>query len=255
MIETDKWLLELYEEPLQIAEKLKPFFAEGTTPEDIYRYLMLNGMYRPVRSGKSTVEMMKEKGLWEFVKKEQKRLEKSWNGPDVPIFIFPSDRTNRRILKELNGKSGLAFKDKLFLFITDQNEEKEIKALLTHEYNHVCRLTSYEKSELNYSLLDSIILEGLAENAVRERLGEQYVAAYESYYTDDQLRQMWETHIKPNLSCKKQDHKHDQLLYGLRPYPKMAGYCVGYYIVKNTLAKNKKKTIDILDWPSEKIIE
>ena len=254
IIGTDKWLMNLYDQPLKLAHKLKPFFEEGTTSEDIYQHLMMNGMYRPVRSGIGTVEKMKEKGVWDMVKTEQFRLKKSWNGPDIPILIFPSDRTNRQLVKELNGKSGLAFKDKLFLFISDQNDENEIKALLTHEYNHVCRLTKYNKSEFDYSLLDSIILEGLAENAVRERFGKQYLAPYESYYTEKQLEQMWDTLINPNQEIKKHEHKHSQLLYGLGPYPRMVGYCVGYYLVKRKLENSKKKTIELLGVPSEKII-
>ncbi|WP_369010262.1 DUF2268 domain-containing putative Zn-dependent protease [Oceanobacillus alkalisoli] len=54
----------------------------------------------------------------------------------MPIFIFPSDRSNT----EINGKSGLSFHDKLFLFISGETSLTEIKALLTHEYYHVCRL-------------------------------------------------------------------------------------------------------------------
>jgi uncharacterized protein YjaZ len=254
IIGTDKWLMSLYDQPLKVAHKLKPFFEEGTTSEDIYQHLLMNGMYRPVRSGIAAVEKMKEKGLWDMVKKEQLRLKKSWKGPDVPIFIFPSDLTNRQMVKELNGKSGVAFKDKLFLFFSEHNDENEIKALLTHEYNHVCRLSKYKKSEFDYSLLDSIILEGLAENAVREKLGEQYLAFYQSYYSEKQLEQMWEVLIRPNQDIKKDEIRHQQLLYGMGPYPKMAGYCVGYYLVKRILEKRKKKTIELLGLSSEKII-
>ena len=59
IIGTDKWLMSLYDQPLKVAHKLKLFFEQGTTYEDIYRYLMMNGMYRPVRSGIETVEKIK----------------------------------------------------------------------------------------------------------------------------------------------------------------------------------------------------
>ena len=60
--------------------------------------------------------------------------------------------------------------------------------MFTHEYNHVCRLSKFQKSEEDYVLLDSIILEGLAENAVRERLGEEFLATWTSYYSNEELK-------------------------------------------------------------------
>lgn len=106
-------------------------------------------------------------------------------------------------MRDQNGKSGLAFKDKLFLFLSDQNSDNEIRALLVHEYNHVCRLAKNGKQEENYVLLDSIILEGLAENAVRELVGEEYLAKWTSYYTEGQLNQMWKkSFIQTEISQK-----------------------------------------------------
>src|SRR5699024_11807494 len=87
--------------------------------------------------------------------------------------------------------SPLSFNDNLFLFVTTYNTSKEISVLLTHEYHHVCRLSKFQKSEADYVLLDTIILEALAENAVRERLGEHYVAPWTTYYTTDELEAMW----------------------------------------------------------------
>src|SRR5699024_2978860 len=107
---------------------------------------------------------------------------KKWNGPNIPIFILPSDQHNRKLQRELSGKSGLTFQDKLFLFISEDTSESELKSLFTHEYNHVCRLSQYPKEE-DYTLLDTIILEGLAENAVRERFGDQATANWTRHYS------------------------------------------------------------------------
>jgi uncharacterized protein YjaZ len=253
VVNTEKWLVDLYEKPYEIAGKLKRYFTEGSN-EDIYHHLVMHGMYRHLDTGSKVVENMKQKQFWNIVKREERKLQELWNGPNVPIFIFPADTSNRKIMKELNGKSGLAFKDKLFLFLSDGNEVKEIYALITHEYNHVCRLTKFKKSEANYTLLDSIVLEGLAENAVRERVGEDYLASYQKYYSNDQLEHIWNTLIKPNQNSKKSERKHLQLLYGLGSYPSMAGYCIGYYLVKRCLEKNNMTTSEILEWPSEKVI-
>lgn len=92
--------------------------------------------------------------------------------------------------------------------MSDQNSDNEIRALLVHEYNHVCRLAKNDKQEENYILLDSIILEGLAENAVRELVGEEYLAKWTSYYTEGQLNQMWKkSFIKQKYPKKPSKHQ------------------------------------------------
>jgi uncharacterized protein YjaZ len=156
-------------------------------------------------------------------------------------------------MRDQNGKSGLAFKDKLFLFLSDQNSDNEIRALLVHEYNHVCRLAKNGKQEENYVLLDSIILEGLAENAVRELVGEEYLAKWTSYYTEGQLNQMWKKIIYPNRNIPKSHPKHQEFLYGFRLLPKMLGYCVGYYLVKNYLEEHERTSSDLFPLDSATI--
>ncbi|MEC1716820.1 DUF2268 domain-containing putative Zn-dependent protease [Schinkia azotoformans] len=250
VIGTDQWLLDSYHNPIDICENLKSYFPKVPAAE-IYEYLKIHGMYRPLRQGVERVRALQKNKVWEIVKKDYLALQKSWGGPDIPIFIFPSDVTNRKIQRDFNGKSGLAFKDKLFLFLTDQNTEKEIRAVLTHEYNHVCRLAKFRKSEDQYVLLDTIILEGLAENAVRERLGTSYLANWTSYYTDEELEKMWMVLLSPNKNIKKTDRKHMELLYGLRrTYPKMLGYCIGYYLVKKYMEEKKLSSKELLTEPT-----
>jgi len=252
VIRTDKWLLDLYDQPLAICEKIQMYF-DGAQAYEIYDYLTLHGMYRPFKNGNEQVRKLQENKVWDIVQDEKQRLQKMWEGPNVPIFIFPSDTNNRKIEVDFNGKSGLAFNDKLFLFISKDTLEKEIRSLFTHEYNHVCRLFKFKKSEENYLLLDTIILEGLAENAVRERFGEEFIATWTSYYSADKLEKMWNNLVHPNRNILKTDRKHQDILYGLCSYPKMAGYCVGYYLVKKYLEANSLTSNDLLNTPTDKI--
>ncbi|HHY71814.1 MAG TPA: DUF2268 domain-containing protein [Bacillus bacterium] len=246
VIRTDEWLVNSYDNPIELCEKLTEFFAGVSAPE-IYDYLTVHGMYRPYRRGMEQVEVIRKNKVWEIAEKEQRLLRKLWGGPNVPIFIFPADSRNRKIKQEFNGKSGLAFKDKLFLFVSEQTSENELKALLTHEYNHVCRLCKFSKKEADYVLLDTIILEGLAENAVRERFGTQYQAGYTSYYSNDELEKMWQRLILPNRNIRNVQRQHHELLYGMRlSYPKMLGYCVGYYLVKKYVDEKGIGSKDLL---------
>ncbi|MRH43448.1 Zn-dependent protease [Aquibacillus halophilus] len=252
VIRTDKWLLDLYDKPIEICEKLEVLFDDVQASE-IYNYLTLHGMYFPLRNGKEQVTKLQENKVWRIVANEEQRLKKMWEGPTIPTFIFPSDINNLNLMQDFNGKSGIAFKDKLFLFLSEDNSEKEVKAMFTHEYNHVCRLSKFKKTEVDYVLLDTIILEGLAENAVRERFTEEFVADWTAYYSPDELETMWINLLQPNRNILKTDRKHQDILFGLRHYPKMAGYCVGYYLVKKYMETNRLKSKDLLDVQTEEI--
>ncbi|WP_019413470.1 DUF2268 domain-containing protein [Paenisporosarcina sp. TG20] len=254
VIRTDKWLLDLYDKPLEICEKIKAQFNGAQAPE-IYNHLNLHGMYRPTKNGKKAVKRLQKNKVWEMVENERLHLQEMWGGPDVPVYIFPSDTKNLKLIQDFNGKSGLAYSDKLFLFISRDNAEKEIKALFTHEFNHVCRLSQHIKKEENYVLLDTIILEGLAENTVRERFGEKFIATWTSYYTEEELERMWITLVRPYRNKTWTDRKHHEIMYGLQSYPKMLGYCIGYYLVKKYMEENEVECKELLNIPTEQIAQ
>ncbi|MGI6120017.1 MAG: DUF2268 domain-containing protein [Desulfosporosinus sp.] len=250
VIGTDRWLVELYRQPIKLCEQLEAYF-EGAQAYEIYDYLALHGMYGPLKQGSEQVRKLQENNVWAIVENEMKQLAEMWEGPKVPVFIFPADPNNQSIKTEFQGKAGLAFPDKLFLFISADNSEKEIRSLFTHEYNHVCRLYKFPKREADYLLHDTIVLEGLAENAVRERFGEEYTASWTAYYSPEQLETIWNKLIHPNSDLARTDPKHQAILYGLDSYPKMAGYCVGYYIVKKYLEANSLTSNALLHTPTD----
>lgn len=256
VIRTDLWLEEHDENPSEIFTKLESYFPNASAVE-IASYLTWHGMFRePINNQDKMIKQFKErKDIWQLIQKEEQILMKLWDGPNIPIFIFPADRKNPKIMKEQNGKSGIAFKDKLFLFLANDNSNSEIKALFTHEYNHVCRLAHYDKKEEEFVLLDTIILEGLAENAVRELRGEEDLAKWTSYYTSEQLKRMWWRYIFPSRDIPKSHRKHNELLYGLRLLPKKLGYAVGYYLVKEYIDQNHVRSTDLLSLPSETIAQ
>lgn len=255
VVNTEKWLLDSWNNPIKICENLKKHF-KGVSASEIYRHMVRHGMYhRPLKNGNDLIKTLMKNNFWNVVRNEEQILKKLWNGPDIPIYIFPSEPNNRELRQNFNGKSGLAFADKLFLFVSENNSENEIKALFTHEYNHVCRLTKFKKKEKDYVLLDTIILEGLAENAVLEQLGDANMAKWTLYYSDEQLERMWHRIVRPSSHLPKYSRRHRDILYGLRFFPKMVGYCVGYYLVRKCVEENKLTSEKLLDMPSRKIAQ
>jgi uncharacterized protein YjaZ len=242
IIRTDALLLKHYDEPLAVCKSLLryvPFSDE----KEIYTYLRMQGMYEPVDGGKESVRELQNKRLWMELQHEFEGLRKWLRGPDIPIFIFPLYRLFA--LERKVDKNGVATKGAVFLFGEPDISLKDWKALLTHEYHHVVRMYALEE-ESNDTLLDSIVMEGLAEYAVYERHGETYNANWTKLYTKDEAVSMWKKLLKKNQKVKKNTKQHDVLLNGLGFYPSMLGYNVGYYMVQDFVHCAKHTTKELL---------
>lgn len=253
VVATDVWLLEHYDEPEEICKKLKDYLS--LPPRYMYRYLVSRGMYRPVRGGKDDIEKLQQQNVWGEIEKELQQLRHWLGGPDIPIFIFPSDVYNRRIQREYDGKSGLAFRKCLFLFVSPRNAIEELKAVLTHEYHHICRLFTIKKKEEDYTLLDTMILEGLAEAAVAERYSEAYHAPWTRYYKKQEAVQFWHKYIKDKRDVYRGTVNHEELLNGLWPYPDMLGYALGFYLVQDCITHKKLTTKQLLTMDAKEILQ
>ncbi|MCI3984589.1 DUF2268 domain-containing protein [Bacillus vallismortis] len=236
-----------------LAHYIVPLFS-GVEKKDwkgILGHLQHHGMFKNIKEGSDTASKLKEKGFYEHIQKEEQYLKNKWKGPDVPIVTLPVDVRNRTIRLEFGSKSGLAFQDKMFLFLSSELDFASVSALMTHEYHHVCRLDHLTKEEKDVTLLDTIIMEGLAEYAVYERFGRNQTAEWTSWYTEKQLQALYEKKIAPNLDIKRENRLFSQLLFGKGYHPKMLGYAVGFNIVKKYLTANKANTADGLSIPAE----
>jgi uncharacterized protein YjaZ len=230
VIETNMWLKEKFDHPVEICQKI---IEDKENAKDFYRYLLKFGMYNPTKNCRDTYEILEEKKVWKTVNSFYKKYRKEWNGPDVPVYIFPMYERPQLFSKSTTNKSGLSFQDKFFLFLSPNLHEKEIEALFVHEYHHVCRMNALKKEIKEYTLLDSIVLEGLAELAVRESCGINYLAEWCKLYSTEEIHQYAKKLLVDNLSIKKDTRLHNQLLFGEGNYPKMLGYATGYAIASN----------------------
>lgn len=255
VINTEAWLEEFGEQPIKLCEKLKIYFA-GLDEREIYQYLCLFGMYKPsIFTRENLISQFRAENYIDVVQKEFNQLRKKWNGPDIPVFIFPVNERQSHIMRENKGKSGIAFNNKLFLFLASKLEHEEIKALLTHEYHHVCRLQYMNKKEEEITLLDTILLEGLAEHAVIENCGKEYTAYWTKLYSQEQLKKWWKELINPNLDKHKHEKGYYELIYGQKSYPHMLGYCMGFYII-NVCMKSHNCSLKMIEkMSSNKILQ
>ena len=232
VIETNQWLEENFDEPIEICQKI--IKGEKAKAPNFYRYLVKFGMYKPNNKSRETYKQLIDNDAWQTVGAIYQKYHTDWKGPDIPIYIFPMFQPSELFSRSTPKKSGLSFQDKLFLFLTPDLKEKEIEALFVHEYHHVCRMNCSRKELSDYTLLDSIVLEGLAELAVEECCGRDYLADWCALYSNKQLNQFAKNYLVDNLTLKKDDRLHNQLLFGGGIYPKMLGYAAGYAIVSKS---------------------
>ena len=252
LINTIDWLKKTPQQ-LEISEKLIPYFNEMDKRE-IASYLNSFGMYKHTSNTNDWIEQMTKKQIINYIKTLEKRYHHEWKGPDVAIFVFPLDQTNRKIEREYRGRSGLAFRDKVFLFLSKDVNKNDIESLFLHEYHHVCRLAVVKKAEDTFTIMDTMIMEGLAENAVREVVGDEAVSDWTKLYGAAQCERFYKRIILPHKEITRDHSKFPQLMYGTGFYPKMLGYSVGYHLVKTIMDETGQKTKQLLGMSSEKIV-
>jgi uncharacterized protein YjaZ len=247
VIRTDEWLEEDFANPIEMCKKTLNEKSDED-PRSYYRYLIEYGMYKPTKQSKRNFEELKEHDVWGIVEEIYKKYRLKWRGPNIPIYIFPLGDRYRSFGQignrndNGNRKSGLTFPDKLFLFLTPELDNKEIEAIFVHEYHHACRMTYLKKDIKDYTLLDSIVLEGLAEHAVEENCGKEYLAKWCKLYSDEQIISYWKRFLAKNLSVKKDHSQHDHLLFGGRGVPEMLGYAAGYSMIAKYKQSRNMKT-------------
>ncbi|MGE6630973.1 DUF2268 domain-containing protein [Bacillus sp. NPDC077027] len=243
----------------ELMTQMVPYF-EGMEEKDwssLLSHLQGHGMTKSWASSKRMMDELKEKGFFHLVLKEYKILQKRWYGPNIPIFILPVDEKSKEIREQFFYQSGLAFKDKTFLFLSPNTPKKRVGALLTHEYHHVCRLHFLTKEEKDFTFLDTIIMEGLAEYAVYHRYGEDYTAKWTTLYDESQIKRMYKKWVYGHLHTKVHTDERliQNLLYGKGNYPKMLGYTVGFNIVKKYFEQHRATEKAFISEPSESFLE
>lgn len=223
-----------------LCEPLQSFFPLRTV-EEIQFELLRNGIFNPMEGLEidKTVKRLKEQNVWQILQKEFERLKNVWKGPDVPIYIFPLTKHRPIIDGEEAKKNGVTYNGVLFLFVSTEMEEEELKALLAHEYHHSCRLAFLNKQSEEIELIDSLIIEGMAEAAVEELYGEKWLSPWTKRYVPNDVRKLWKKNFVPFLNLKGVQ-LHHPFLYGddSLGLPRWIGYCVGYGIVESYLKNN-----------------
>jgi uncharacterized protein YjaZ len=254
IIRTAEWLEEDFDRPTRICEKLLPVF-KGQNAKEIYLQLSQFGMYSPSKASRDSYKSLSKNKFWDKVELIFQLYKRKWGGPDIPIYLFPIDLRVGFFSRKEKIKGGVSFPDKMFLFLSDKVTKKELEALFVHEYHHVCRLNMQTKKFEDYTLMDSIIIEGLAEYAVLVNCGRQYLAEWCSMYSEKEIIELWAKYLQDQLDKKKHERGHDQLLFGGGRIPNLLGYAVGFKIVEGYYTNHHYSIKQSFSLPATKYIE
>lgn len=261
LIQTNKWIeryvqytKEEKNEELYLKLFVKPLQSlfSYRSDEELAFYLKKNGMFEP-GDFKGLQEIIGEE-YWTQANNHFKFLKQKWNGPNVPIYLLLANKEKTKDLANVGGKMGLSFADGIVLFIPSDINESDLLALLTHEYHHVCRLMYTKEIESNVTLLESMIMEGLAEVAVQEEIGEAFVAPWVNLYKGSWKTEWEDRFIKKRL-MQKGRKRYKDVLFGQsqKQIPPMLGYYYGYLLCERAAKRLKTNTRDLLSMPAEKI--
>ena len=195
----------------------------------------------------------KQKKIEKLIRKTINLCERKLKLVKIYIFIFPWFPQKRD--KSFKGITGFApYKNVINLYLYSKNFDlKSLQQVIVHEYNHLAFYfyqKFFEKKKVKWRIIDSLVMEGLAQNFEEEILKTRpiYSKALSQKEAFNLLKK-----IKDKLY--EIDYKFaNALFFGNKRFKKWSGYTVGYFIVKNFRNKNKNlKWRDLILIPSEKI--
>lgn len=230
--------------------------------EEEFEMMMFFGMFNlnnDIGSLEEQLTNMKSLDYENFIQEELELLHKQYpsNRP-VQFELFILDKNDDFVKSKLNGVS--AFTDwngkMCFAILPEENVRSTIKSVVTHEYHHHWRISALSLKEDGETLLDRMVLEGLAEHFVKERLGEKYLGPYKDALSETQAKTIWESTYKNHIDDK--GTLTDLYMFGSKDkgLPFWGGYSLGFYLIKWFLDKDKNISIkDLTILPSDQFIK
>lgn len=131
------------------------------------------------------------------------------------------------------------------LFINlEQYTDKSLENTVAHELNHTIYFYHHFGDFNNYTLLDEILLEGLAEN-FRERYFDRNVAKWAGALERNEALDIIKKMSRESLNSTEQK-KIKEFLFGNEKYKKWTGYSAGYWLAREFINNNPTLSWDEL---------
>ena len=131
---------------------------------------------------------------------------------------------------------------------------KSLENTVAHELNHTIFYYHHYDDLNNYTLLDEVLLEGLAEN-FREQYFDSATTKWAGALTKQEARSVLEG-LGPEQLHSRSQTTIKGILFGDKTYKKWTGYSIGYWLVKIFREKNPNLSWDdLMKLPSDEFIK
>jgi uncharacterized protein YjaZ len=229
--------------------------------EEEFEMLSFFGMFNfnnDIHSLEDQLTKMRSLNFENFIKEELELLHKQYpSNRTVHFELFILDENDDFVKSKLNGVSAFTDWDgrMCFAVLPEENVRSTIKSVVNHEYHHHWRISALGLKEDGETLLDRMVLEGLAEHFVKARLGNKYLGPYKYALSESQAKTLWESTYKNHIDAKGAST--DLYMFGSKEksLPFWGGYSIGFYLIQWFLDKNKDTSIkDVTLLPSDKFI-
>ena len=170
------------------------------------------------------------------------------------VFVFPYLPTEKD--KVFEGVMGVAPYSCVFHIFLSPNlwSLKELSKTVAHELNHTIFYYDHYDDFNNYTLLDEMLLEGLAENFT-EQVVDKTPAPWAIALTQEEAFKVLDSMDQKILFSKDQNFIKG-VLFGNDTYENWTGYSVGYWLVKELIRKKPDLSWDeIMKLQSQEILK
>ncbi|TMU87026.1 hypothetical protein FGG79_02475 [Bacillus sp. BHET2] len=160
--------------------------------------------------------------------------------------LFLLDETDEFVKGKLGGVSAFTDWNGRMCFIVEPHVKVRaaLKSVIFHEYHHHWRMSQLSIAEEDETLLDRLVLEGLAEHFVRVELGEAFLGPYKDALSETDARMLWNTKYKQHIHEKGEAT--DSFMFGCEEMglPFWGGYSLGYHLVGWYIDEHREQRIE-----------
>lgn len=188
-----------------------------------------------------------------IVKSALKKCEKALK-PLNKIKFNITTTSDEFITKRMGGTSGFTHNKKTIEIKVNPSARgwpQSLKSTIAHEFNHALRFQLTGKGFENYTLRDTIALEGLGQCFEEEMFGK--TPPWAKAISKDKAIRLWKK-IMPKLRNKSFDF-YSKLFFGKgKEFPLWGGYTISYLIVKKRKEELDLSWKELMKLSSKKLI-
>jgi len=175
-----------------------------------------------------------DENWWSILREWATFLQMNWSGPQTATYLFPAKSVN-----------AVCFQRCICLFVRAPMEEERLRTLFTHEYNHSCRLANFG---LPQTIEDYIVLEGLAQWAVRELHGVEALEHWSTKLSYEETMDIWQQLDMDSILDVY------AILFGEEAafIPSHFGYSLGYRLIEQFMEDHTCSMEELLKIPTER---